>query len=44
MQILGADATGASTKTVSALRIIRGQTDVAGGFVDSAEVNVAIFR
>jgi len=44
MQVQGTDATGAATKTTSAVRILRGITHVVGALQDGAEINVVVLR
>ena len=44
MQVLGTEASGAGSKTTSSIRVVRGLSAGAGGLVDAAEINVAIFR
>lgn len=44
MTIYGTSSGGASAKTVSSIRVLRGQTGGVGVLDDGAEINVAIFR
>jgi hypothetical protein len=43
MVLYGSDPSGATVKSASAFRFLRGGTTATGGMTDGAEVNVAIF-
>lgn len=44
LQVLGDQVTGATLKSTTQLRVVRGLTNTAGAYEDSAEINVAVFR